>query len=105
MLRTQFKEHCGELTLSHTQSAETGRAYIRLLVHFDTVIDTHPDHAYTLRIDQPFEQLEKYALGLDLDGMDSMEHSHVPYVVLLIRALKSFEVSLNVFAQHQATRR
>jgi len=60
---------------------------------FNSVIDTHPDHAYTLRIDQPFEQLEKYALELNLDEMDSMEHSHVPYVILLIRALRIFEVS------------
>jgi amyloid beta precursor protein binding protein 1 len=57
------------------------------------VIDTHPDHAYTLQIDRPFESLESYALGLNMDEMDSMEHSHVPYIVLLIRALRTFEVS------------
>jgi amyloid beta precursor protein binding protein 1 len=72
---------------------EPARLKMFVAVNHDAVIDTHPDHAYTLRIDQPFEQLEKYALGLDLDGMDSMEHSHVPYVVLLIRALKTFQVS------------
>ena len=30
-----------------------------------------------------------------------MEHSHVPYVVLLIRAMKTFEVSQWFPAQHQ----
>lgn len=59
-----------------------------------TVIDTHPDHSHTLRIDTPFQALEEHALGLDLESMDSMEHSHVPYVLLLVRALRTFEVSL-----------
>ena len=49
-------------------------------------MDTHPDSTHTLRIDQPFAALEKYARELDLDAMDSMEHSHVPWVVLLVRA-------------------
>ena len=56
------------------------------------MFDTHPDHSHTLRIDTPFKALEDYALSLDLESMDSMEHSHVPYVLLLIRALRAFEV-------------
>jgi amyloid beta precursor protein binding protein 1 len=63
-----------------------------------TVIDTHPDHSHTLRIDTPFKALEDYALGLDLESMDSMEHSHVPYVLLLVRALRTFEVGQNLTA-------
>ena len=51
------------------------------------VVDTHPDTTHTLRIDQPFAELESYARKFDLDGMDSMEHSHIPYLVLLVRAL------------------
>lgn len=51
------------------------------------VVDTHPDTTHTLRIDQPFPALEQYARQLDLDSMDSMEHSHVPWVVLLVKAL------------------
>lgn len=51
-----------------------------------TVVDTHPDSSHTLRVDHPFPALEEYASKLDLDAMDSMEHSHVPFVVLLVRA-------------------
>ncbi|ORY29355.1 hypothetical protein BCR39DRAFT_532469 [Naematelia encephala] len=61
-----------------------GRVEIQLREH--CVVDTHPDTTHTLRIDQPFPALEKHARELDLDSMDSMEFSHVPWVVLLVRA-------------------
>jgi amyloid beta precursor protein binding protein 1 len=50
-------------------------------------VDTHPETTHTLRIDAPFPALEKYARGLDLVAMDSLEHSHVPWVLLLVRAV------------------
>jgi amyloid beta precursor protein binding protein 1 len=55
------------------------------------VVDTHPDTTHTLRIDKPFPALEKYARELELDSMDSMEHSHVPWVVLLVKAACSWK--------------
>ncbi|KAK4684019.1 NEDD8-activating enzyme E1 regulatory subunit, partial [Tremellales sp. Uapishka_1] len=61
-----------------------GRVEIQLREH--CVIDSHPDTTHTLRIDQPFTALEEYAKGLDLENIDSMEYSHVPWVVLLVRA-------------------
>lgn len=51
------------------------------------VSDTHPEQTHTLRVDQPFPELEKLARGLDFESMDSMEHSHVPWVVILARAV------------------
>lgn len=64
-MRLQYREHC--------------------------VVDSHPDTTHTLRLDRPFEALRTYATGLDLEAMDSMEHSHVPYVVLLVRALETYK--------------
>lgn len=61
-----------------------GRIQIQLREH--CVVDTHPDTTHTLRMDQPFAALEAHARGLNVDAMDSMEYSHVPYVVLLVRA-------------------
>jgi amyloid beta precursor protein binding protein 1 len=55
-------------------------------------VDTHPDSTHTLRLDRPFQELKEFATGLDMDSMDSMEHSHVPYVILLVRALERFKV-------------
>ncbi|RSH77611.1 uncharacterized protein EHS24_003171 [Apiotrichum porosum] len=65
-------------------SGLTGRMQIQLREH--CVGDTHPDTTHTLRIDQPFPALESYARKLDIEAMDSMDHSHIPWVVLLVRA-------------------
>lgn len=60
--------------------------FLTALLTVLTVVDTHPDSTHTLRIDRPFPELEQYARSLNLDAMDSMEHSHIPWVVLLVRA-------------------
>jgi amyloid beta precursor protein binding protein 1 len=59
-----------------------------------SVVDSHPDSTHTLRIDAPFPALEAYAKGLDLGSMDSMEHSHVPWVVLLVKAASTWKDSV-----------
>ncbi|KAJ9128204.1 hypothetical protein QFC24_000496 [Naganishia onofrii] len=59
------------------------------------IVDTHPDSTHTLRLDQPFQELKDFALGLDMESMDSMEHSHIPYVILLVRALERFKAGGN----------
>lgn len=59
---------------------------VLLFLAEDSVVDTHPDNTHTLRVDRPFPALEAYAKGLDLESMDSMEHSHVPWIVLLVKA-------------------
>jgi len=40
-----------------------------------------------LRLSDPFPDIVNYAMSVDLDNLDSHLHSHVPYPVLLIRAL------------------
>ncbi|KAL1413018.1 hypothetical protein Q8F55_000767 [Vanrija albida] len=70
--------------LSIRSSGLTGRLQIQLREHL--IVDTHPDNTQTLRIDSPFPSLESYARSLDIDSLDSMDHSHIPWVVLLVRA-------------------
>ncbi|OCF37667.1 amyloid beta protein binding protein 1 [Kwoniella heveanensis BCC8398] len=65
-------------------SGFVGRVEIQLREH--SVVDTHPDTTHTLRLDTPFSSLEQHARSLDYSTMDSMEHSHIPWVVLLVRA-------------------
>lgn len=60
------------------------------------VIDTHPESSHSLRVDQPFPALEEYARKLDLESMDSMEHSHVPYVVLLVKAAAEWKDAVSL---------
>ncbi|KIR52891.1 amyloid beta protein binding protein 1 [Cryptococcus gattii Ru294] len=67
------------------------RVQIQLREH--TVVDSHPDTTHTLRIDEPFPALEQHARSLDLANMDSMEHSHIPWVVLLVRAASLWKES------------
>nr|XP_019049437.1 amyloid beta protein binding protein 1 [Kwoniella bestiolae CBS 10118]OCF28367.1 amyloid beta protein binding protein 1 [Kwoniella bestiolae CBS 10118] len=68
-----------------------GRVEIQLREH--SVVDTHPDTTHTLRLDEPFPSLEEHARSLDLSTMDSMEHSHIPWVVLLVRAASLWKES------------
>jgi hypothetical protein len=66
---------------------------IILTVSLDfTVIETHSDDDKpSLRLDQPFPVLEKWATELDFKTMDQTDQSHIPYVVLLVRALADWK--------------
>jgi hypothetical protein len=66
------------------------------------VVDTHPDNTHTLRIDRPFPALETYVKELNLDSMDSMEHSHVPWVVLLVKAALEWKRSVSFLESPEA---
>ncbi|WVQ97631.1 hypothetical protein IAU59_004745 [Kwoniella sp. CBS 9459] len=74
-------------------SGFVGRVEIQLREH--SVVDTHPDTTHTLRLDTPFPALEQHARSLDYSTMDSMEHSHIPGVVLLVRAASLWKESHN----------
>ncbi|KAK8866119.1 hypothetical protein IAR55_001270 [Kwoniella newhampshirensis] len=72
-------------------SGFVGRVEIQLREH--SVVDTHPDTTHTLRLDAPFPSLEQHARSLDYSSMDSMEHSHIPWVILLVRAASLWKES------------
>ncbi|RDB30881.1 NEDD8-activating enzyme E1 regulatory subunit [Hypsizygus marmoreus] len=61
--------------------------------HEHAVIESHSEIAPSLRIDKPFPALLEYATSLDLAGMDPTDHSHIPYVVILVRALEDWKKS------------
>ena len=44
-----------------------------------------------LRLAHPFEALQKYALEFDSEQLNLMEHGHVPYVIILIKALHKWK--------------
>ncbi|KAJ9110209.1 hypothetical protein QFC20_003061 [Naganishia adeliensis] len=66
---------------------------MRLQYRQHCIVDTHAESTLTLRLDQPFQALVDYARNLDMESMDSMEHSHIPYAVLLVRALARFKAA------------
>lgn len=59
--------------------------------HEHTVIDSHTETAPSLRIDKPFEGLYDYATSLDFESLDDMEHGHIPYVAILVRAMDNWK--------------
>ena len=58
------------------------------------VIESHTEDMPSLRIHKPFQALVDHALSLDLENMDPTDHGHLPYVVLLVRALEDWKKSV-----------
>lgn len=90
-IEIQVREHCGEPLFLFLSSCRR---------HADgvSVVDTHPETTHTLRVDEPFPALEKYARELDLEAMDSLEHSHIPWVILLVRAVSIWKEQVRLDA-------
>ncbi|KAJ6595844.1 hypothetical protein DFH09DRAFT_1024735 [Mycena vulgaris] len=61
--------------------------------HEHTIIDSHSETAPSLRIDKAFPALLDYAKSLDFASMDPTDHTHVPYVVILVRALADWKAA------------
>ncbi|KAJ3565311.1 hypothetical protein NP233_g7710 [Leucocoprinus birnbaumii] len=59
--------------------------------HEHTIIESHSETAPSLRIDKPFPALLQYAQALDLDALDPTDHGHVPYVILLVKAMEKWK--------------
>lgn len=62
--------------------------------HLDLVIESHSENMPSLRIDKPFPSLLQYAMSLDFANMDPTDHSHIPYVVILVRAMEEWKSSV-----------
>jgi amyloid beta precursor protein binding protein 1 len=55
------------------------------------MVESKPDSfVVDLRIHEPFPELRKYADSIDLSTATQMAHKHIPYVVLLIKALDAW---------------
>lgn len=66
--------------------------YLRIQTPEHTIVESKPDNpSDDLRITSPFPTLKQYAESVNLDTMDSTEHSHTPYIVLLIKYLEQWK--------------
>ncbi|KAG6887884.1 hypothetical protein C0995_011964 [Termitomyces sp. Mi166 len=59
--------------------------------HEHTIIETHAETAPSLRIDKAFSALLEYSMSLDFANMDPTDHTHIPYVPILVRALQDWK--------------
>ncbi|KAG7663555.1 uncharacterized protein J8A68_002941 [[Candida] subhashii] len=65
---------------------------LNILTNEITVIETHdPSKLFDLRIDKPWPELQQFADSFDLDKLNDAEHSHVPYIVIFIKALDKWK--------------
>jgi len=63
--------------------------YMRIISNEHKIIQAHPDNVIPdLRLDKPFEELVHYCNGIDLDSLKDTEHSHIPYLVILLKYLE-----------------
>ena len=44
-----------------------------------------------LRLNEPFQELMDFAYSMNLAALNDQEHSHVPYVVILLQAMKAWK--------------
>lgn len=65
--------------------------YLRLVTPEHTIVESKPDNpSDDLRIYNPFPELQKFADAIQLEGLDSAKHSHIPYAVVLIQLLNQW---------------
>ncbi|KAN0024848.1 hypothetical protein ACTFIV_009257 [Dictyostelium citrinum] len=70
--------------------------YLRISTPEHQIIESKPDDPIDdLRIYNPFKQLVDMADALELDKLNTQQHSHVPYVLLLIKFLKEWRSTHN----------
>lgn len=69
--------------------------YVRIHLMYHEVTESKPDKdQFDLRLANPFPALVSYCTKFDLASMDTLEHSHVPYVVLLYQALEKWKLEV-----------
>ncbi|KAG2216999.1 hypothetical protein INT45_003037 [Circinella minor] len=56
-----------------------------------TIVETHPENTVDLRLGCPFPELSKYVKSIDLDSLDQTDHSHIPFVVVLLKYIQKWE--------------
>ncbi|TNY23845.1 NEDD8-activating enzyme E1 regulatory subunit [Rhodotorula diobovata] len=58
-----------------------------------TVVETHPESIVDLRLSHPFPALVAHAATYNYATMDSEQHTHVPAVVILVKALEEWKAA------------
>lgn len=63
--------------------------YCRILLRDHHIVESKPDSdPYDLRILNPFDELSEFCDNFNLSEMESVEHGHTPYIVILYQAIR-----------------
>ncbi|GAA96288.1 uncharacterized protein L969DRAFT_91735 [Mixia osmundae IAM 14324] len=63
---------------------------IRTQVEEMQIVETHPANTVDLRLDAPFPALLEHVNSVQFETLDSLEHGHIPSVVILIKVLEEW---------------
>ena len=58
------------------------------------VVETHPEDVVDLRLDCPWPELSRLASTLNLEEMDDFEHGNVPYILILLKFLQQWQLTV-----------
>ncbi|KAJ2601815.1 NEDD8-activating enzyme E1 regulatory subunit [Coemansia sp. RSA 1804] len=93
-LVSQISHKCMEAEKALIVAKSAGfMSYIRTSVPEHTVIESHVDEKPDLRLMCPFSSLRDHVDSIDLGALDQTDVAHVPYIVLIIKALQTFAAS------------
>lgn len=68
----------------------------RIQVKEHAVIEVHPDSEQVdLRLDNPFPALAEYIDSFDITTIDLKDHGHVPWLIILYKAVQKWQVKNN----------
>ncbi|CAL8467774.1 g7312 [Coccomyxa elongata] len=66
--------------------------YLRASLREHTVIESKPENTLEdLRLHKPWPKLKEYAASIDLQSIDDITHKHVPYGILLLKAVELWQ--------------
>ncbi|KAJ2077817.1 hypothetical protein H4R24_004893 [Coemansia sp. RSA 988] len=93
----ELSRRCEKANIPMLAASSAGfQAEVLTSVSEHTVVESHVDSRPDLRIVTPFAELRKYVDSVDLDSLDSTDLAHVPYVVLIIKALDKWAADAGV---------
>eukprot|EP01038_Epipyxis_sp_PR26KG_P012040 gene12040-16113_t len=65
---------------------------VRLQLSNHEIIESKSDKdSYDVRVANPFPELIKFCDEIDLNNLDSLQHSHIPYLVILYKAITLYK--------------
>jgi amyloid beta precursor protein binding protein 1 len=68
--------------------------YLRIQIQSHAIIESKPDSKlYDLRIANSFKEFEEYCDDFDFGTSNTLSHSHIPYPVILFKALSTWKAN------------
>lgn len=68
------------------------------------VIESHSETAPSLRLTKPFPALQEWADSLNYDSLDTTDHGHIPFPVILIKEADRWKAEVSEPKSLQVTK-